>query len=125
MKQGVHPNYFVAKVTCACGTAFTTRSTKKEIRTEICSGCHPFYTGKQRLVDTAGRVERFKKRFAATDGKIVERKPQATVRMKKLDTLTSTKTKKVLSTAPKQEAVKPGKAGKPAAKDKKKPAQKD
>lgn len=64
MKQGLHPTYFTAaKVVCACGNTFTTGSTKEEIRVEICSACHPFYTGKQKLVDTAGRVEKFQKRM--------------------------------------------------------------
>jgi large subunit ribosomal protein L31 len=66
MKQGIHPTYYSdAKVTCACGAAFTTGSTEPEIRVEICSECHPFFTGKQKLVDTAGRVDKFRARFAA------------------------------------------------------------
>ena len=64
MKQGIHPNYVDCTITCACGNTFTTRSTKKEIHVEVCNKCHPFYTGKQKLVDTGGRVERFKRRFA-------------------------------------------------------------
>jgi len=64
MKEGIHPNYNEINVKCACGNTFTTRSTRKEIFTEICSACHPFFTGKQKLVDTAGRVERFNKRYA-------------------------------------------------------------
>jgi large subunit ribosomal protein L31 len=63
MKKGIHPEYFDCTVTCSCGNTFKTRSTKKEIRVEICSKCHPFYTGKQKLVDSGGRVERFKKRL--------------------------------------------------------------
>ncbi len=63
MKRGIHPEYFDCTVTCSCGNTFKTRSTKKEIRVEICSNCHPFYTGKQKLVDSGGRVERFKKRL--------------------------------------------------------------
>ena len=63
VKQGIHPQYDVATVKCACGAEFETRSTKKEIRVDICSKCHPFFTGKQKLVDTGGRVDRFKKRF--------------------------------------------------------------
>ena len=59
MKAGIHPNYVEAIVKCACGETFKTRSTKPEIHLEICSKCHPFFTGKQKLVDTAGRVERF------------------------------------------------------------------
>ena len=63
MKEGIHPNYYQATVTCKCGNTFVTGSTKAEIRVEVCSKCHPFYTGKQKLVDTGGRVERFNKRF--------------------------------------------------------------
>ena len=62
MKEGIHPKYEEAVVTCACGNTFTTRSTKKEIHVEVCSKCHPFYTGKQKLVHPGGRVDRFKKR---------------------------------------------------------------
>jgi large subunit ribosomal protein L31 len=64
MKEGIHPEYVVAKVTCSCGNSFVTRSTKPEIHLELCSACHPFYTGKQKLVDTGGRVERFQRRYA-------------------------------------------------------------
>jgi large subunit ribosomal protein L31 len=67
MKPGLHPNYKDVNVHCACGATWTTRSTKDEIRLEICSSCHPFYTGKQRLLDTAGRVERFARKYAATN----------------------------------------------------------
>ena len=63
MKEKIHPEYFDCAVTCSCGNAFQTRSTKKELKVEICSSCHPFYTGKQKLVDSGGRVERFKKRL--------------------------------------------------------------
>jgi large subunit ribosomal protein L31 len=63
MKQGIHPEYHQCKVTCACGETFMTGSTKKELRVEICSKCHPFFTGKQKLVDTGGRVDRFNKRY--------------------------------------------------------------
>lgn len=63
MKEGIHPKYEAATVACACGNTFETRSTKKEIRVEVCNKCHPFYTGKQKLVDSGGRVDRFKKRF--------------------------------------------------------------
>ena len=63
MKENIHPNYQVATIRCACGNVIETRSTQKEIRVEICSKCHPFFTGKQKLVDTGGRVDRFKKRF--------------------------------------------------------------
>ena len=61
MKQGIHPNYVDCKITCACGNVIETGSTKKDIRVEVCSKCHPFYTGKQKMVDTGGRVSRFNK----------------------------------------------------------------
>lgn len=63
MKQGIHPDYKECTVTCACGESFTTGSVKDEIKVDICSKCHPFYTGKQKLVDTGGRVDRFKKKY--------------------------------------------------------------
>lgn len=63
MKEGIHPKYETTTITCACGETFETRSTKKDIKVEICSKCHPFFTGKQKLIDTGGRVDRFKKRF--------------------------------------------------------------
>ena len=63
MKQGIHPNYENTTIRCACGAEFETRSPKENIRLDICSKCHPFFTGKQKLVDTGGRVDRFKKRF--------------------------------------------------------------
>ena len=64
MKEGIHPEYKDATITCVCGNVIETRSTKKDIKIEICSNCHPFMTGKQKIMDTAGRVERFKKRYA-------------------------------------------------------------
>ena len=63
MKPEIHPEYVLANVTCSCGATFQTRSTKSELHVEICSECHPFYTGKQKLVDTGGRVERFQRRL--------------------------------------------------------------
>jgi len=66
MKKGIHPQYQECQVACACGNTFTTRSTKKEIRVEICSSCHPFFTGKQKFVDSAGRVEKFRKKYGPT-----------------------------------------------------------
>jgi large subunit ribosomal protein L31 len=67
VKPKIHPEYVEATVHCACGNTFQTRSTKKEIRVEVCSRCHPFFTGEQRIVDTAGRVERFKRRYGIKD----------------------------------------------------------
>lgn len=68
MRKDIHPKYENATVTCACGNTFETRSTSPSIRVEICSKCHPFYTGKQKLVDTGGRVDRFNKRFSKAGG---------------------------------------------------------
>ena len=64
MKEGIHPKYHKCTVHCACGETFETGSVKEEIRVEICSKCHPFFTGKQKLVDTGGRVDRFKRRYS-------------------------------------------------------------
>ncbi len=64
MKADIHPKYYDTKVTCGCGNSFTTRSTRKELKVDICSACHPFYTGKLKFVDTAGRIEKFKNKFA-------------------------------------------------------------
>jgi large subunit ribosomal protein L31 len=69
MKEGIHPEYIKTTITCACGNVIETKSTKKDIKTEICSQCHPFITGKQKLLDTAGRVERFKKKYAVNETK--------------------------------------------------------
>jgi large subunit ribosomal protein L31 len=66
MKQKIHPKYGEAQVTCACGETFKTRSTKSEIKVDICSKCHPFFTGKQKFVDAEGRVEKFRKKYART-----------------------------------------------------------
>jgi large subunit ribosomal protein L31 len=63
MKEKIHPKYVETTVTCGCGETFKTRSTKQDIQVEICSQCHPYYTGKQKLLDTAGRVEKFQKKF--------------------------------------------------------------
>lgn len=63
MRKGIHPEYYKATVHCACGNEFETGSTQKEIRVEICSKCHPFFTGKQKLVDSAGKIERFRRKY--------------------------------------------------------------
>ena len=67
MKKDIHPKYYETTITCACGNVIKTKSTVKDIRVEICSACHPFFTGKQKLMDTAGRVEAYKKRYAKKD----------------------------------------------------------
>ena len=69
MKEKIHPKYYNAKVRCACGNEFEIGSTQEEIKVEICSKCHPFFTGKQKLVDTAGRVEKFYRRYGEAAGK--------------------------------------------------------
>ncbi len=67
MKEGIHPELHAISVVCACGSSFETHSTRTEIRVEICSACHPFFTGKQKLIDSTGRVERFKRRYGLKD----------------------------------------------------------
>ena len=69
MKSGIHPDYVTANVRCSCGNTFTTRSTKPDLHVELCNECHPFFTGKQKLVDTGGRVERFERRYGRRAGK--------------------------------------------------------
>ncbi len=100
MREGIHPQYVDCTVTCACGYSFKTRSTKPVLKLEICSNCHPFFTGKQKLVDSAGRVERFQKRFAKTEGKTVKRakRVKASVSAKKPKG-------KILTTSPKRKSA--------------------
>ena len=74
MKENIHPKYEDATITCACGNVINTKSTKGDIRVEICSKCHPFFTGKQKLVDTGGRVDRFKKRYNLQEKEFVQSK---------------------------------------------------
>jgi large subunit ribosomal protein L31 len=76
VKPGIHPKYHEVEVRCACGNTFKTRSTKPELHLEICNNCHPFFTGRQKLIDTEGRIERFTKRFGAQTAE--GRKKQAT-----------------------------------------------
>lgn len=82
MKKGIHPEYFETKVSCGCGNKFTTRSTRKELKVDICNVCHPFYTGKLKFIDTAGRIEKFKNKFAAAGyaslGRGKKKEPMAT-----------------------------------------------
>ncbi len=81
MKQGIHPEYHEVEARCACGATWRTRSTKDELRLEICSNCHPFFTGKQKLVDTEGRVERFTKKYGKVT--VAARRQQENERRKK------------------------------------------
>lgn len=69
MKKAIHPKRIMAKVTCACGNKFEVGSTKAEYKVEICSACHPYFTGQQRFVDTAGRIDKFRQRYGKTEGK--------------------------------------------------------
>ena len=83
VKEGIHPKYEVVEVRCACGNTFKTRSTKSELHLEICAACHPFFTGRQKLIDTEGRVERFNKKFGAQTSeqrKTAEKAAKATKR---------------------------------------------
>ncbi len=98
MKDNIHPKYEVVDVVCACGATFKTRSTMKSVKLDICSSCHPFFTGKQKMLDTEGRVEKFNKKFAATEGKMVARKPKTEVKAKAAKKVVTKKI--VLSTAP-------------------------
>ncbi len=79
MKTGIHPNYVLSTIVCACGNTFQTRSTRPSVHLEICSNCHPFFTGRQKLMDSAGRVERFTKRFEKTKGQTVRAKAKPKV----------------------------------------------
>ncbi len=96
MKEAIHPKYEESTVSCACGCIFKTRSTKILIKLEICSNCHPFFTGRQKLIDTAGRVEKFQKRFSKTGGKTIVKKKTE----KKVPALRKT-SGKILTTLPK------------------------
>ena len=77
MKEGIHPKYYDIEARCACGATWKTRSTKPELRLEICNVCHPFFTGKAKLVDTEGRVERFQKRYAGKTAPTPKKSPAA------------------------------------------------
>ena len=89
MKQGIHPKYEEATVTCACGNSWTTRSTKRALHVDVCSACHPFYTGEQRIVDTAGQVERFMQRVQSAQAqprrKKVERREEKLAQRRRLE----------------------------------------
>ena len=73
MKQGIHPDYVECTVKCTCGNTFTTRSTKSELRVDICNACHPFFTGQQKFIDTGGRVQRFADKFGSAKDMVAER----------------------------------------------------
>jgi large subunit ribosomal protein L31 len=109
MKETIHPIYEESIVYCACGYTFKTRSTKPSIRLEICSNCHPFFTGKHKLIDVAGRVEKFQKRFAKTEGKTILRKKVAKkvfMPRKNLSKMLTTSSKKLKSITKKKKETK-------------------
>ena len=85
MKQGIHPEYMECTVKCSCGNTFTTRSTKPELKIDICNVCHPFYTGQQRFVDTGGRVQRFADKFGAAKETVAEREAKAAEKAKRAE----------------------------------------
>ena len=76
MKKDIHPKYFETTVTCGCGNTFTTRSTRKELKVDICNACHPFYTGRVKFVDTEGRIKKFESKFKAGAYASLQQKPQ-------------------------------------------------
>ena len=99
MREGIHPNYVEATVVCACGNTFQTRSTKQSIRLEICSNCHPYFTGKQKFLDTAGRVERFQKRFSKPTAEAPKKAAPSKMAKGQVAALAKKKVK-ILSSAP-------------------------
>ncbi len=127
MKEGIHPNYVATTIVCACGNTLQSRSTRPSIKLDICSNCHPFFTGNQKLVDSAGRVERFEKRFAKTAGETVK-KAESTAKNAKGQKLVNPKKTlaKIMSTTPIKIPVKPGKTfgAKPEGRGASKPADK-
>jgi large subunit ribosomal protein L31 len=98
MKNDIHPSYNLCEVSCVCGNTFQTRSVRPVIKVETCNACHPFYTGKQKILDTAGRIEKFNTKFASTEGKMVIVKAKKVV--VKSVTPKHTAKRKVLSSAP-------------------------
>jgi large subunit ribosomal protein L31 len=116
MRQGIHPEYTEIKATCSCGNIIVINSTLKEdINLDVCSSCHPFYTGKQKLVDTGGRVERFEKRFGKK-GKTENKKKEEPVKELKVDSVDQVKVK-----APKKEAAEKSTSKKESKKEEKAP----
>ena len=120
MRQGIHPEYTEIKATCSCGNIIVISSTLKEdINLDVCSSCHPFYTGKQKLVDTGGRVERFEKRFGKK-GK-TENKKEEELQEPKVDAVDKVKAEEVKEKAPKKEAAKKSTSKKEPKKEEKAP----
>lgn len=110
MKPKIHPKYFETTITCACGNKIETRATIKDLKVEICSACHPFFTGKQKLIDTAGRVERFRKKYEHFEKKKAEGKevkPEAKAESKATKTEAKETKAEVKETRPKTKEEKP------------------
>ncbi len=99
MKEGIHPKYQEVDVRCACGNTFKTRSTKPELRLEICSACHPFFTGRQKLIDTEGRVERFTKKFGKQTSEQRKTAAKAAKATKAAKSTAAKRTRKTAATA--------------------------
>ena len=113
MKEGIHPNYKDVEARCACGNTFTTRSTKPELHLEICSACHPFFTGRQKLIDTEGRVERFSKKFGLQTSetrKTAEKAAKAATAATKAAAAKKAKAAKAAAKPPKKEKAEPATA---------------
>ena len=104
MKQNIHPEYVDCTVRCTCGNEFTTRSTKSELRVDICSACHPFYTGTQKLIDTGGRVQRFTNKFGAAREAIAAREAAEAARQAEREAKAAEKAKRAAEYASKAEA---------------------
>ena len=123
MKKNIHPQYGQATVTCSCGNTFTTGSTKPEIKVEICSACHPFFTGKQKILDTAGRIEKFQMKLAAKKEGLVSKSAKQAIRKEKeieiKDVEVKEKKAKKLSDVTKGDKVVVKKAGKKVEKEEK------
>jgi large subunit ribosomal protein L31 len=119
MREGIHPEYKKSKILCACGNEIATRSTAGDFHVEICSNCHPFFTGKQKIMDTAGRIERFKNRYAASPEKAPAKKAEAPkVEAKKAEAPKENRAAKRAKTVKKkapEAAAAAEKAGEPAA----------
>lgn len=117
MKQNIHPKYEEVTVHCACGNEFQTRSTKNEIRLSLCNACHPFFTGKQKFVDTAGRIEKFQKRFNLSEGSgtaaVVQTKKLLSKKQAQSAAIQEEKRLKAARKAPKK-VLEPGKPGEAA-----------
>jgi large subunit ribosomal protein L31 len=116
MKEAIHPAYKPAKIVCACGNVIETRSTRGDFHIEICSSCHPFFTGKQKILDTAGRIERFKTRYAAAPARSEPKKAEAPPAPKKAEPVRenrAAKRAKAGKSKPRAEAA-PAPAGEPS-----------